>query len=49
MGIPGQLHASQKQTDKSLRYTIYQILWKTIYFSGKITLSSWLRGYPTKK
>ena len=33
MGIPVQLHASQDQADKSLRYTIYQILWKTKYFN----------------
>ena len=35
MGIPVQLHASQDQADKSLRYTIYQILWRTICFLGK--------------
>lgn len=35
MGVPGQLHASQEQADKSLRYAIYQILWRTIYFLGK--------------
>jgi len=35
MGIPVHLHASQKQADKSLRYTIYQILWRKIYFTGK--------------
>ena len=33
MGIPVHLQASQEQTDKSLRYTIYQILWKTKYFN----------------
>ena len=35
MGTPVQLHASQDQADKSLRYTIYQILWRTFYFTGK--------------
>ena len=33
MGIPVHLHALQEQADKSLRYTIYQILWKTKYFN----------------